>query len=103
MGDSPTAARLKSQGIASARELATRTGANTLDLCRAGQALPDVGYAQKCVEQSGHKNPGDLRTLSIAYRAAGKTEQARAAAREGLALLPASSSHIRRLLEEAAQ
>jgi len=63
-----------------------------------------VQWAERGVALSHRKSPKWLLSLAQAYRAAGQIEEARAAAREGLALLPALSSgatkpRIRRLLE----
>jgi hypothetical protein len=45
--------------------------------------------AERAVEMSHHRKPGFLLTLARAYHAAGQPDKARAAAQEGLALLPA--------------
>jgi hypothetical protein len=63
-----------------------------------------VGYAERMVDGSHREKPGFLLTLARAYRAAGQPERARAAAKEGLALLPAAApgtipSRIRRQLQ----
>src|SRR6202142_3693252 len=50
-----------------------------------------VECAQRMVEMSHHRKPAYLLTLANAYRAAGRPDQARAAAAEGLALLPATA------------
>ena len=50
-----------------------------------------VECAQRMVEMSHHRKPGYLLTLANAWRAAGQPEEARAAAAEGLALLPAAA------------
>jgi len=50
-----------------------------------------VEYSERTVETSHHRKPGYLLTLARAYRAAGQAEKARAAAKEGLALLPAAT------------
>ncbi|MBZ5687492.1 MAG: protein kinase [Acidobacteriia bacterium] len=60
--------------------------------------------AERMVEMSHHQKPGFLLTLARSYRAAGQPEKARAAAKEGLALLPASTaatvpSRIRKQLQ----
>lgn len=48
-----------------------------------------VGYAERMVELSGHRKPSYLLTLATAYYAAGQPGKGRAAALEGIALLPA--------------
>ena len=63
-----------------------------------------VECAERMVEKSHHQKPGFLLTLVRAYRAAGQLEKASAAAKEGLALLPAAtpttvSSRIRKQLQ----
>jgi tetratricopeptide (TPR) repeat protein len=50
-----------------------------------------VEYAERMVDKSHHEKPGFLLTLARAYRAAGQPEKARAAAKEGLALLPTAT------------
>jgi tetratricopeptide (TPR) repeat protein/predicted Ser/Thr protein kinase len=62
-----------------------------------------VKYAERIVEMSSHRNPEFLLTLANAYRAAGQPSKARAAAQEGLALLPPETSatvmsRVRKLL-----
>ena len=51
-----------------------------------------VECAERMVEMSHHRKPGFLLTLARAYRAAGQSQKARAAAQQGLALLPASTA-----------
>jgi tetratricopeptide (TPR) repeat protein len=63
-----------------------------------------VQYAERMVEISQRRKPGFLLTLAHAYRAAGQTEKARAAAAEGLALLPPATpatvlSRVRKQLQ----
>jgi len=63
-----------------------------------------VEWAERGVALSHRKAPKWLLSLAQAYRAAGQIDKGRAAAREGLALLPALSPgatkpRIRRLLE----
>jgi hypothetical protein len=59
-----------------------------------------VEYAQRMVDMSHHRKPGFLLTLARAYRAAEQPEKARAAAAEGLALLPATArSRVRKQLQ----
>jgi len=50
-----------------------------------------VEYAQRTVDLSHHRKPEFLLTLARAWRAANQPEKARAAAAEGLALLPAET------------
>ena len=62
-----------------------------------------VKYAERIVEMSSHRNSEFLLTLANAYRAAGQPSKARAAAQEGLALLPPETSatvmsRVRKLL-----
>ncbi|MGO9229560.1 MAG: protein kinase domain-containing protein [Bryobacteraceae bacterium] len=66
-----------------------------------------VNCAERAVEMSHHREPAFLRTLALAYRAAGQPEKAHAAAKEGLALLPAANpatvpSRIRKQLQAEA-
>jgi eukaryotic-like serine/threonine-protein kinase len=63
-----------------------------------------VKYAERIVETSFHRNPEFLLTLARAYRAAGQPAKARAAAKEGLALLPSETPatvmcRVRKLLQ----
>jgi tetratricopeptide (TPR) repeat protein len=63
-----------------------------------------VDCAERLVEMSHHQKPGFFLTLARAYRAAGRAEKARAAAREGLTLLPTATaatvtSRIRKQLQ----
>jgi tetratricopeptide (TPR) repeat protein len=63
-----------------------------------------VEAAERMVELSHHKKPGFLLTMARAYRTAGQPEKARAAAQEGLDLLPVAtaatvSSRIRKQLQ----
>jgi predicted Ser/Thr protein kinase len=65
-------------------------------------------FAERAVALSHRKMPSMLLTLGQAYRATGQREKSRAAAKEGLALLPAVEAggvkpRIRRLLEIQAQ
>ena len=65
--------------------------------------LQDVGFAEKCAA-SGGANPDSLRVLAQAYRAAGRIDDARRVARQGLALLALPrETFLRRELEEAAK
>ncbi len=66
--------------------------------------LRDPGLAVECseriVEMSHRRKPGFLLTLALAYRAAGQPAKARAAAKEGLSLLPAAvPSRVRKQLQ----
>jgi tetratricopeptide (TPR) repeat protein len=63
-----------------------------------------VECAERIVESSHHQKPGYLLTLAHAYRAARQPEKARAAAKEGISLLPSSTptgvpSRIRKELQ----
>ena len=63
-----------------------------------------VDCAARMVEMSRHQKPGFFLTLARAYRTAGQPEKARAAAKEGFALLPAATaatvpSRIRKQLQ----
>ena len=63
-----------------------------------------VSFAERLVTHTHHRKPTFLLSLAQAYHAAGRTKQARAAARDGLALLPllragAIKPRLRRLLE----
>jgi tetratricopeptide (TPR) repeat protein len=63
-----------------------------------------VECAERMVEMSHHQKAGFFLTLARAYRTARQTEKARAAAQEGLALLPAATaattpSRIRKQLQ----
>jgi len=75
-------------------------------------ALRDPRLAVSCAEReaarSRAKTPSRLLTLAQAYRASGQIERSRAAAREGLALLPnpapgSPKSNVRKLLEKASE
>jgi tetratricopeptide (TPR) repeat protein len=62
-----------------------------------------VKYAERIVDASSHRNPEFLLTLAQTYRVAGQPSKARAAAKEGLALLPPETSatvmsRVRKLL-----
>jgi len=117
LGDTAEAARLTARVVDSTRQLAARPDASAADLCRAGQDLADaeppqlrdpelaVSYAEKCAERSGRLNPETLRVLAVAYRAAGRMEDSRRVAREGLALMPAGKHRggVRHGLEELAR
>jgi tetratricopeptide (TPR) repeat protein len=67
-----------------------------------------VTYAERTVEMSGRHNAEFLLTLAGAYRAAGQASKARAAAQEGLALLPPETEatvpcRVRKLLQAEIQ
>jgi hypothetical protein len=67
-----------------------------------------VSCAERAVALTHRRMPSRLLTLAQAYRAAGQIEKSRAAAREGLALLPAPQPgsvkpRIRKLLEALEQ
>jgi predicted Ser/Thr protein kinase len=67
-----------------------------------------ISYAERSVDLSHRKRPASILTLAQAYRAAGQTEKSRAAASEGLALLPvlqpgSTKPRLRKLLEIQAQ
>jgi serine/threonine protein kinase len=53
-----------------------------------------VELANRMVEKSHHQKPGFLLTLAQAYRMSGQAEKARAAANEGLALLPVATTTV---------
>ncbi len=108
-GAAAEAERLRSSAMAAVRALASRPDASVLDLCRAGGAMVETepelaaGYAEKCVEGTGYRSPNAFIQLVAARRALGRWEEARQAAKEGLALLPPSSGRpgtTRRQLEE---
>jgi len=92
MGRGAEAGPLGVRAAELAREVADRSGATALDLCRAAQASADlqraVSYAERCVEMSGRMIPENFRILALAYEAAGRTEDKRRVAREGLVLMP---------------
>ena len=63
-----------------------------------------VECAERMVAMSHHQKPGFLLTLARAYRSAGQPEKARAAAKEGIALLPVATpttapSRVRKQLQ----
>jgi tetratricopeptide (TPR) repeat protein len=106
--------------LATLKDLAGRKQASATTLDQAADAflsaepasLRDPKFAVSCAERevamSHRKMPFRLLTLAQAYRASGDMEKGRAAAREGLALLPALSPgsvkpNIRKLLEFEAQ
>jgi len=67
-----------------------------------------ISCADREVTMSQGKIPSRFLTLAQAYRASGRTEKSRAAAKQGLALLPALQAgsvkpNIRKQLENEAQ
>ena len=102
------------------REVAAKPQASPMVLDQAANAfitvqpaaLRDPRLAVSCAERevarSDAKEPSKLLTLAQAYRASGQMEKSRAAAREGLALLPppqpgSVKPNIRKLLEKASE
>lgn len=109
-------AGLSRQGMDYLRKVAQRPDASEMALDDAGnsaldvlpEALRDPAFAVKCAEQgvamSHRQRASTLESLARAERAAGQVDKARAAAKEGLALLPAvragePKSRVRKLLE----
>ena len=92
------------RGVAILKAVGKEPNAQSTDLSQVATGLTtvlpaqlrDPGMAVDCaaraVEMSHHRKPGYLLTLARAYRAAGKAEKARAAAKEGLELLPAATA-----------
>jgi hypothetical protein len=116
-GDSGTLAK---KGIATLRDMAQKDRASPMILDEAANAflkaepayLRDPRFAVSCAERevalSRRQMPSMLLTLAQAYRASGQMEMGRAAAKEGLSLLPALppgsvKPNIRKLLEVEAQ
>jgi len=112
-GDSGALAK---KGIATLRDMVGKDRVSPMVLDQAANAflkaepasLRDPGFAVSCAERevalSHRQMPSMLLTLAQAYRAAGQMEKSRAAAKEGLALLPAVHSgsvkpNIRKFLE----
>jgi tetratricopeptide (TPR) repeat protein len=106
---------LAQKGIAILKEVASRPGAQSYQLFDAANGLITVEpvelrepalalkYAERTAEMSSRRNPEFLLTLADAYRAGGQPAKARAAAEEGLALLPPETSstvmsRVRKLL-----
>ncbi len=107
---------LATRGVALLKAVGKRQDAQGFDLDSAATGLTivmparlrdpqlAVEYAQRMVDMSHHRKPGFLLTLARAWRAAGQPEKARAAAAEGLALLPAATpatvpSRVRKQLQ----
>ena len=108
---------LAQKGLAILKEVASRPDVQAYQLFDAANGLitvepvelrePDLAakYAEHIVEVSSRHNPEFLLTLAQAYRAAGQPAKARAAAKEGLSLLPAETSvtvmsRVRKLLHK---
>jgi tetratricopeptide (TPR) repeat protein/predicted Ser/Thr protein kinase len=106
---------LAQEGLAILKELARRpdvqayqlfdtvNGLITVEPPQLREPVLAVKYAERIVDASSRRNPEFLLTLAEAYRAAGQTAKARAAAKDGLALLPPESSatvmsRVRKLL-----
>jgi len=95
---------LAQKGLAILKELARRpdvqayqlfdtaNGLITIEPAQLREPALAVNYAERIVDASSHRNPEFLLTLAEAYRTAGQTSKARAAAKEGLALLPPETS-----------
>jgi predicted Zn-dependent protease len=95
---------LAQEGLAILKELARRpdvqayqlfdtvNGLITVEPPQLREPALAVKYAERIVDTSSHRNPEFLLTLAEAYGAAGQPSKARAAAKEGLALLPAETS-----------
>ncbi|MGO9229859.1 MAG: protein kinase domain-containing protein [Bryobacteraceae bacterium] len=110
---------LAMRGVAILKAMAKQPNAQAISLDEVANGLSivlpvrlrDPQFAAECaeraVEMSHHRKPGFLVTLARAYHAAGQPEKARAAAKEGLALLPAAipatvPCRIRKLLQAEA-
>ncbi|HVM92716.1 MAG TPA: hypothetical protein VMT67_07900, partial [Terriglobales bacterium] len=106
---------LAQKGLAILKEVASRPDAQAYQLFDAATGLitvepvelrePDlaVKYAEHIVDATSRRNPEFLLTLAEAYRSAGQSDKARAAAKEGLSLLPPETpttvmSRVRKLL-----
>ena len=111
---------LSRKGLAALREVAARAQVSPLVLDQAANAfltaepgsLRNPQFAASCAERevamSHGKIPSRMLTLARAYRASGQFEKGRAAAKQGLALLPAPQPgsvkpNIRKLLESEAK
>src|SRR5262249_304852 len=76
------------------------TGLSTVEPANLREPELAVIYGQRLVEMSHHQKPHFLVSLATAYESAGRAEDARRTAQEGLNLLsPSGSSHTRKLLE----
>jgi len=108
---------LARKGLAILKEVARRPDVQAYQLFDVATGLitvepaelrePDlaVEYSDRIVEASSRHNPEFLLTLAEAYRAAGQSAKARAAAKEGLSLLPPETSvtvmsRVRKLLHK---
>jgi tetratricopeptide (TPR) repeat protein len=117
---SGTSDELSMKALAALREVAQKAQASPLVLDQAANAfltvepasLRNPHFAVSCAERevamSQGKIPSGLLTLAQAYRAAGQVEKGRAAAKQGLALLPALEPgsikpNIRKRLEKETQ
>jgi serine/threonine protein kinase len=106
---------LTQKGLAILKELARRpdvqayqlfdtvNGLITVEPLQLREPALAVKYAERIVDASSHRNPEFLLTLAQTYRVAGQLSKARAAAKEGLALLPPENSatvmsRVRKLL-----
>jgi hypothetical protein len=111
---------LSRKGLAALKEVAEKDQVSPMVLDQAANAfltaepvsLRNPQFAISCAERelamSHGKIPSRLLTLAQAYRASGQTEKGRAAAKQGLALLPALPPEsvkpsIRKQLEAEAQ
>ena len=118
--DGKDTTELVKNGLATWRELVSKPSASATILDDAAEdflfaepaALKDAPFAVSCAERAvslgHHQSPAKLLTLAQAYHATGQYAQSRAAAREGLTLLPSpqpgsTKPRIRRLLEILAQ
>jgi tetratricopeptide (TPR) repeat protein len=120
--DSPNGihgAELSRKGMATLKEVAQKPEASLMILDYAGNSalwvqpveLRDPAFAVKCAERgvalSHHQTASAFVSLADAYYAAGEKEKSRAAAREGLALLPKghpgdAKGRVQKLLESDA-
>ena len=106
---------LAQKGLAMLKEIARRPDVQAYQLFDAANGLITVEpstlrepslavkYAEQIVGESSHHNPEFLLTLAEAYRADDQPTKARAAAKEGLELLPpetssTATSRVRQLL-----
>jgi len=117
VGDANDSAALSAAGLAVLKELAAKHPGTALILDHEAAALlkakPDslrdprlaIAAAEREALVTKRREPDALLWVAVAYRMAGKLEQARAAASEGLALFPLADgkqlavSRIQRLLE----